>query len=163
VRSRTKRSVVVTLVLLVLIGMLGPVGLAGVSWAKDDPKLREAIEAANGQFVAATARGDAAALAALYSESGQLLPPGGETLTGREALKTFWQGALDSGMKAVKVEMIELTGAGDFAFELGRYWMYGADGHLTEAGKDVVVWKREHGSWRMSRDIWNSNQPPVAH
>lgn len=162
-RTRTKRNIVVTLLLLGLVGMPGPIGLSGVSWAKDDLKLRQAIEAANAQFVAATARGDAAALAALYSESGQVLPPGGETLTGREALKSFWQGALDSGMKAVKVETIELTGAGDFAFELGRYWMYGSDGQLIEAGKDVVVWKREHGAWRIYRDIWNSAQPPAAH
>lgn len=164
-RIRTKRSILIDLVLLGLIGMLGPldpVGLTGISWAKDDPKLRAAIEAVNTQFVAAAARGDAAALAALYCESGQVLPPNGETLTGRDALKTFWQGALDSGMKAVKVETIELTGAGDFAFELGRYWMYDADGRLTEAGKDVVVWRRERGAWRMYRDIWNSNPPPAA-
>ncbi len=24
-------------------------------------------------------------------------------------------------------------------------------------GKDVVVWRREGGSWRMQMDIWNSN------
>ena len=121
-RFPAKRS---TLVVVVLFGCLAIPGLTGLSWAKDDAKLRAAIEAVNQQFVAATARGDAAALASLYADSGQVLPPGGEVLTGREALRTFWQQAID-------------------------------------AGKDLVVWKNEHGAWRLYRDIWNSNQPAAT-
>ena len=162
VSNLSGRSIRNIVVLPALLGAIIAVGVGGLSWAKDDPKLRQAIEAANGQFIAAMARGDAASLAALYTDSGQVLPPGGEPLTGREALKTFWQGALDAGMKQAKLETVEVTEAGDLAFEIGRFWIYGADGRLMESGKDLVVWKRERGAWKFHRDIWNSSRPPAA-
>lgn len=136
--------------------------LASVSWAGESPKLRQEIDAANEQFVAAAARGDGAAMASLYAESGQAFPPGGDIVAGREALRGFWQGVLDSGVKKAGLETVELTGAGDFAFEVGRYSLYGADGAALDTGKYVVVWKKERGTWRLHRDIWNSSRAPAA-
>ena len=157
-----RRSIRNIVLLAAVLGALAAAGPGGTSWAKDDPKLRQAIEAANGQFIAATARGDAAALAALYTDEGQVLPPGGEPQTGREALKIFWQGALASGMKQAKLETVELTEAGDLAFEIGRFRLYGADGKVMESGKDLVVWKRERGVWKIHRDIWNDSPTPAG-
>ncbi len=141
---------------------LGMLGVVGVSWARENPKLREAIDMGNEQFMAAAARGDGAAMASLYTESGQALPPGGDFVVGREALRSFWQSVLDSGVKKAKLETAELTDVGGFAFEVGRYSLFGADSQALDTGKYVVVWKREQGKWRLHRDIWNSSRPPAA-
>jgi uncharacterized protein (TIGR02246 family) len=141
---------------------LGMLSVAGVSWARDNPKVREAINAANTQFMGAAARGDGAAMASLYAEGGQAFPPGGDIVGGREALRNFWQSVLDSGVKKAALETVELTDAGDVAFEVGRYSLLGADGQALDTGKYVVVWKREEGKWLIHRDIWNSSRPPAA-
>lgn len=143
------------------VGLLfGSLSVCSPSWAAGATKLREAVEAGNRQFTEAAAKGDAAAMAALYTESGQAFPPGGEVVSGRQALKDFWQAVLDSGVKEAKLETVEVAGTGDFAFEAGKYTLLGAQGEALEVGKYVVVWKREQGKWRLHRDIWNSNQPP---
>ena len=52
--------------------------------ARQDP--RAAIEAANKQFAVAFAKGDAAAIAAMYSSTAQAFPPNGDVVRGREGL-----------------------------------------------------------------------------
>jgi ketosteroid isomerase-like protein len=35
--------------------------------------------------------------------------------------------------------------------------MFAADNKSLDKGKYVAVWKKENGTWKMYRDIWNSN------
>ena len=53
--------------------------------------VRSQIEAGNREFMAAFAKRDAAAVAALYTDGGQLLPPNSEVVRGHEAIREFWQ------------------------------------------------------------------------
>ena len=69
--------------------------------------VRAEIEAAQEGFMTAFNQGDAAALAALYTTGGQLLPPQSDFVTGRDAIKTFWQGVMDMGIKEAKLETVE--------------------------------------------------------
>jgi uncharacterized protein (TIGR02246 family) len=122
-------------------------------------KIREEIEATNAQFLAAFGRGDAAAVAACYTEHGQILPPNADTTVGRQAIQAFWQATFDAGIKAAKLETLEAEAHGDTAIEVGRYVLYGGGGQQLDVGKFVVVWKREGGEWRLHRDIFNSSLP----
>jgi uncharacterized protein (TIGR02246 family) len=133
---------------------------AGIASAKQsNSQLRKAIVAANAEFVAAFARGDGAGVAALYAVDGQLLPPNGNIVSGRDGIKTFWQGAIDSGLKQVKLETVEVHGAGGMIAEVGKYSILDGNGQVVDSGKYVVLWKLEKGKWRLFRDIWNSNTP----
>lgn len=40
-------------------------------------------------------RGDTPGLATLYTEDGQVLPPNGNFVTGRQAIQIFWQAVMD--------------------------------------------------------------------
>ena len=122
-------------------------------------KVREAIVAANGQFMAAFARGDAAGVAAFYTEQAQLLPPNLDFMVGRQAIQAFWQGAMDSGIKEARIETLEVEAHGDTAIEVSKYTLHGAGGQQLDAGKFIVIWKREGGEWRLHRDIFNSSLP----
>jgi uncharacterized protein (TIGR02246 family) len=126
---------------------------------KSNSGRRQAIIAANGEFAAAFARGDGAGVAALYSDDAELLQPHGNIIRGRSAIQTFWQGAIDSGLKQVQLETIEVHGAGGTTAEVGTYSLLGGNGQVLDSGKYVVLWKREKGKWRLYRDIWNSNAP----
>ncbi|MFQ5908894.1 MAG: YybH family protein, partial [Thermoplasmata archaeon] len=119
----------------------------------------EEIKAANGRFMEATRNADAAALSAHYTRDGQVLPPNGEMVSGREALTTFWQSVLDTGIRDHRLESLEVIPMGDLAVEVGTYSLRDEDGAFLDRGNLMVVWKEEDGVWRMHRDIWNSSLP----
>ena len=120
---------------------------------------RAAIEAANARFSADFAKGDAAAVASHYTAAGQVFPPNGDVVRGREAIAKFWKGVMDAGIKGVKLAIVEVEAHGDTAHEVGTYVLTGDGGKALDNGKYVVVWKRDGGQWRLHRDIWNTNTP----
>jgi uncharacterized protein (TIGR02246 family) len=122
--------------------------------------VKGAIEAANGQFSAAAAKGDAAALAALYSPDGQVMPAGSDPIPGAEAIQKFWQGALDSGVAAIGLKTIEVFGHGPTATEVGEYELRDKAGKVLDHGKYIVVWQHADGTWKLLRDIFSTNVPP---
>jgi uncharacterized protein (TIGR02246 family) len=120
---------------------------------------RAAIEAANAKFSADFAKGDAAAVASHYSPTAWAFPPNGEITKGREAIAKLWKGAMDAGVKEVKLTVLEVEGHGDTAHEVGTYVLSGEGGKTLDTGKYVVVWKRQGGQWKLHRDIWNTSMP----
>ncbi len=124
--------------------------------------IRDAITAANERFMSAFRRGDAAGLADLYTEHGQLLPTHSEVIEGKHAIQFFWQGVIDMGIKAAKLETMEAEDHGDTAHEVGRYTLEAEGGQVLDRGKYVVIWKHEDGQWKLHRDIWNSSMPAAA-
>jgi ketosteroid isomerase-like protein len=119
----------------------------------------DAITAINRAFMAAFEQGDAAAAADAYSAEGQILPPNHEPMTGHDAIRAFWQGAMDLGVTRVLLETVEFSQMGEIAVEIGRYTLSGRDMPVLDSGKYIVVWKREGDAWRWHRDIWNSSRP----
>jgi uncharacterized protein (TIGR02246 family) len=126
--------------------------------AEDAAAVRAAIEAVNGQFQDAFAAGDAAAVAALYTADGQVLPPNAPAVTGTDALRGYWQGAMDAGIRSVALSTREMEIFGDTAIELGGYTVAVEGGQVVDEGSFLVVWKRRDGAWRLHRDIFNSDR-----
>jgi ketosteroid isomerase-like protein len=111
------------------------------------------------KFVAAINAGDGATVASFYSEDATLFPPGGERIDGRSAIQTFWQGAIDSGMKIDDLHAIEVDSRSDIAGEVGVFILSvpGDSGPVKVPGKYIVIWKRSGHTWQLHRDIWNTN------
>jgi len=124
---------------------------------------RSEIESQYQGFIAAIKRGDAAGVAAFYTEGARFLPPNSEILSGRQAIQAYWQDGLDRGVKDVKYETVELTNMGDDnVCEIGEITVkipQEGGGAATYNGKYVVIWKLEGGSWKLDTDIWNSSMP----
>jgi uncharacterized protein (TIGR02246 family) len=118
------------------------------------------IAAANVQFSAAAAKGDGAALAALYASDGQVMPAGSVPIRGAEAIQKFWQGALDSGVAAVGLKTIEVFGHGPTATEVGEYELRDKSGKVLDQGKYIVIWRHADGKWMLLRDMFSTNVPP---
>ena len=124
-------------------------------------KLREEIAAANDKFMAAAEQQDAAALAALYTKKGQVLPPNSDVMTGREAIQGFWQAVMDMGIRRAELEIVEVEDHGKTAIEVSRFALYAEGGAVADKGKYIVIWKRKKGVWKLHRDIFNSSMPPA--
>ena len=113
----------------------------------------EDIRARSDAFEAAYNGGDAAGVAALYTEDALVMPPGGGFVNGREETATMWQGAMDSGFGDLALTTKELEPAGDMLIEVGTFT--GVAGDAPANGKYIVVWKKVDGEWYLHRDIWN--------
>jgi uncharacterized protein (TIGR02246 family) len=118
-------------------------------------EVREAVEAGNRAFIAAFLRGDAKAVAELYTEDARVIAPGSPVARGRAAIAAFWQKSIDSGVKEVALETADVESSGDLAAETGAVRQVAKDGRVSEA-RYVVVWKRVNGTWKLHRDTWNS-------
>jgi uncharacterized protein (TIGR02246 family) len=117
------------------------------------------IRRANDTFEASFARGDAAAIASLYTSSGVLLPTGMDTIRGAEGIQTFWQSAMAMGIRQVKLKTRDIEELDDTAIELGTYTLFATGGQQIDQGKYLVVWKEEAGQWKLHQDIWNTSVP----
>ena len=135
---------------------------AGRSEEAGTDSARAAIEQVNTLFSEAIARGDAQAIAKLYTEDAILLPERGELVKGRQAIGEFWKTAMDGGVKSVTMTTLDVGGSGDLAHEVGTVLLrLQAEGRppATASAKFVVVWKREADGWKIHRDIWNDPPP----
>jgi uncharacterized protein (TIGR02246 family) len=118
------------------------------------------IRVANAAFVDAFTQVDAATVAALYTPDAELLPPGGDPVSGTDAIRAFWQGVMESGVASATLTTIEAMGVDSLAYEVGRYALASADGAPIDQGKYIVIWHRTPDGWRLYRDIWNSTPAP---
>ncbi|MGH9848022.1 MAG: YybH family protein [Blastocatellia bacterium] len=124
--------------------------------------VRAAIEAQNKKFIQAVEKGDAKAIADLYTANAMVLPSNSEIVKGQDAIKAVFQGLIDSGVKGGSLTTIEVERFGDTVNEVGVYTLKDASGKEIDKGKYIVIWKRENGQWRLHLDIFNTSMPPPA-
>lgn len=123
--------------------------------------LKAAVQAAIKDFPAAIAAKDDAGVGAQYAKDAIAFPPNSEMVKGRDAIQAFWKGFIDAGLGA-QIETVEIESDGKLGFEVGKYAIMDPAGKTVDQGKYVVVWKKEEGSWKMYRDIWNSSLPMMS-
>lgn len=116
------------------------------------------IVEANGNFMTAFGNQDAEAMAALYTQDAQLLPPNGDFQIGNTAVEAFWGSLFNAGFDGVILETLEVHGNGTLVSEVGLFTLF-LNGQFFDNGKYIVVWKKVNGKWYLHRDIWNSNNP----
>jgi uncharacterized protein (TIGR02246 family) len=134
--------------------LLGTLAVLGALPSEAD-EVRDAVEAGNRAFIAAFLKGDADAVAQLYTENAQVFAPGAPVARGRAAIAAAWRRTIESGVADLSLQTAEVESDGDLACETGIVRLVSRDGTKTE-GRYVVVWKREGGRWMLHRDIWNS-------
>jgi uncharacterized protein (TIGR02246 family) len=127
--------------------------------AKDGP-VRAAIEKENAAFSAAFARGDAAGLAAAYTDDAVVLPPDAEAARGKAAIEALLKGFITAGAKSLSLTTVDVLASGGLAVETGTGVLKTQALNAAEQShsvKYVVVWKQQqNGSWKIFRDIWNA-------
>jgi uncharacterized protein (TIGR02246 family) len=139
--------------LTLIVGMLA---LAAPAAADE---VRDAIEQANARFVEAYEAGDAAAIAALFTDTARMLPPDATEVAGREAIQNLWQSWLDDEPHDLTLETTEVEASEDLAYEIGRFSFQAPaedKSMVTSSGNYVGVWKRGgDGNWRLHVHTWN--------
>ena len=106
-------------------------------------------------WIAAFNAGDAAAIAAMMTEDGELLPPNADPIVGREAIEAYWSAVIASGLQG-SLEPVESHTDGDLGYKQGTFELT-MDGEVADHGKWIEVWKKVDGEWLLHRDIYNSS------
>ena len=118
---------------------------------------KAAIQSLNDRFVQAFNTGDAAAVAALYTEDAVILPPGAEMMKGKSAIQAFWKGATEQlGDGKLTTADVKPMGS-ETAREIGTFSFRTKGSQPQEiTGKYVVVWEKFGSDWKLATDIWNT-------
>ncbi len=102
--------------------------------------------------------GNAAAIAALYSQDAVVMAPGAEPAEGRAAIEGLLKGALEAaGGSQMNIRPVEVTRSDGWVVEVGTFVETAADGSHRDHGRYIAVWKNVGGTWMLYRDIWNSS------
>ena len=114
------------------------------------------IDKLNDAWSAAFNKGDAAAVAAMYTDDATVLPPGAPMVKGATANKDLWAGQAKA-LADIKLSTVELHTMGEvMAYEIGTVTAKTkATPPQDVAGKYVVVWRRSGTSWKIAADIFN--------
>ena len=117
------------------------------------------IEKLNDVWTAAFNKGDAGAVAALYTEDAYVLPPGSGIVKGRAAIEAFWRQAAQQ-MSDAKLTTVDVLPLGrSAAREIGTVTLKTKSQPPQEIiGKYVVVWRKIGRDWKLATDIWNTDK-----
>lgn len=122
------------------------------------------IRAIDADWVKAVAGKDAQRSASYYADGGSLFAPGAPFATGKDAVLKTWAGLMATPGFALTFAptKIEVSRAGDLAYEIGEYQLTTNDKKgkpQTVRAKYVVVWgKQPDGSWKALVDAPTTTQ-----
>jgi len=117
------------------------------------------IEKLNAQFAERFNKGDAAGVAAMYTDDAVVLPPGAGIAKGRAEIEAFWKKAAEAfgGMKLTTLDA-KMLGQ-NAARETGYFTLQTKSQPPQEVtGKYIVIWERSGSDWRLGTDIWNEGR-----
>ena len=121
----------------------------------------DAISGAYKAFEEAFYKGEADTIARMYTEDAKLLVPEMPVVKGREAIGQVWAMILGAGGNRVRVDILEVEEGTGWAYDLGTFQATAPNGETLNAGKYVVIWKRQpNGELKIHRDIFNWDIAP---
>ena len=129
-------------------------------------EVRKAIETMNKEMQAEMESGIMDTMMARYVDNPISMPNFSPMLTGKAAIKDFYQQMRDMGMtmKDVNFTIVDVQVGGPYAYEVGTYKMtFVMPGmvEMPDEGKYLTVWeKAPDGSWKIKIETWNTNMPP---
>ncbi|CFX15013.1 Signal peptide protein [Candidatus Filomicrobium marinum] len=139
------------------VALVAGLAFSGSTFADD---LSSMIKAGNSKWDAAFNSGDAAAVAKLYAEDAQVLPPGQSPVNGAEGIEKFFAGVIGAGYTDHKIETLKVTESGNLRVQTGRWQAMGPadEGGKRKAAEGSIVTvheKQNDGTWKMQVHIFN--------
>jgi len=160
------------LVLVPFLGLIACAEQAGEQEAQmemamtlDLEALGETFAAVQADYKAAYESGDAAALAALYTEDATRYPPSAEVISGRAAIEQeFAQAFAATTGRQITITQTDMGGIGRLAYSIGTYsYSYQIEGEaepVANEGEWMAISKLgEDGTWKIYAHLWNSTLP----
>ena len=124
---------------------------------------RAAITRTTAELLAAVNASDADRCSAIWAANGVLMPPHHPSVRGREAIVQYFRNLFSRSKFRFTFTSSHIHLAGDTALERVTYtatiWSEGDAPPIEDVGKGLHVYGRQpNGSWKLTNDIWNSDQ-----
>ena len=151
-----------TVIVMLLLAPALPTAAQTVD-SGSEQAVRQSIEAICRHWEAGIAKQDPAAVAALFTEDGIFVTPGG-VLRDRQQIKTYYEGAFKQGWNNEVVTLDETHLAGNAAWAFGEYTLsgQGPTETLYRAGRWSMVFERDSDGWKIRLLIANVKPPSPA-
>jgi uncharacterized protein (TIGR02246 family) len=118
------------------------------------------IIAVTERWAAAYGEGDLKAIAGMYTDDAKLMPEGSGAISGRDAIGRWLEQALRPALPGtIRFSGYEIYGHGQSASSVSQIEIRDAKGQLQTRAKQILVLLKQHGHWKIHRDIWTSDGP----
>jgi len=126
--------------------------------ASPDSSLEKAVARANAEWAAAMKTGDAAVIAAPYTNDSVFVLADGKSLQGRAAVERMYRDGFQKGGPAstTKIDSKSLVRDGDMAYESGyaEVGVVRQGKPITRGSRYLTVWQAQSdGAWKIVRNI----------
>lgn len=144
-----------------------PAAPAAAQPADDVEAVTAAVNQVWEQYASSLNAGDVDKYMALWADDAMQFPPESLPIVGKEALRAGLESELEAITYDMEITNKEVNVSGDMAVARGTYaaTITFKDGSEPIAidGKYMTLLKRQpDGSWKIFRDIYNSNVPPAS-
>lgn len=151
---------------LVVATALAPIGCS-TQQATDDEAVAAAVEQIWDRYSSSLNSGDIDAWVALWTEDGVQMPPDSPPVVGKESIRQRNGAVLDQFSFEMSITNQEVEAAGDWAYARGTYTATltprgGGEPVLIDGKYMTILQRQPDGSWKIHRDIFNSNVPPAG-
>jgi len=124
--------------------------------------VKKIIDSTNVVFGYMISKGDSVGLASLYTSDAKFMAPNSPTASGRSGVQSAFAGLFAAmGTPGLTLTANEVWGTEELITEVGTYTMTDKTGKEIDKGKYIDLWKMEDGKWKLHRDIFNSDMPPM--
>jgi ketosteroid isomerase-like protein len=124
---------------------------------------RAAIQRTTAELLGAVNASDADRCSAVWAANGVLMPPHHPAVSGHQAIGRYFRNLFSRSRFRFTFTSSQIQLVGDTALERVMYtaliWPADDAPPVEDVGKGVHVYERQpNGSWKLTLDIWNSDQ-----
>lgn len=128
---------------------------------------RAAIMRTTEELLSAVNTSNADRCSAVWAADGVLMPPHHPSVQGHQAIVQYFRNLFSRSKLRFTFTSSHIYLAGDTALELVTYtatiWPGDDAAPIEDVGKGLHVYRRQpNGSWKLTYDIWNSDQPAAS-
>ncbi len=131
----------------------------------DSGAATEAINEFWVEYASTYSAGDIDAWVSLWTEDGVQMPPGEPPVVGKDQIIVRNQGVADTFAVEMDIDNEEVNVAGDLAYSRGTFTSVltpreGGQSISVDGKFMTILVRQSDGSWKIHRDIFNSNVSP---
>jgi ketosteroid isomerase-like protein len=127
----------------------------------DKTAARKIIEEAAGELMSRLKNNDSTGFSEVFTSDAKVLPAGASAIEGRDAIRSFFGGFMKAGFNNLSLTTVDVWGNAEFIVEEGRFKAADQAGNEVDHGKFLKLWKLEGGKWKLFRECYNSDIPPM--
>lgn len=128
--------------------------------AFDMAAAKSTVTAEHTAFETAFNAKDSVGLANCYTTDAKLMGPNEKAVEGKASIQKMFGQWFQGETPKIKLTSVEVWGNEEMLASESKFEMT-MDGKVIDTGKAIEIFKMEDGKWKLLRDCYNSDMPPM--